>query len=164
MRSETKRVAAWLQPEEIHLDVPLRDSRHALEFIADAIGTHHGLESGPIFRALSRREQAGSTALGGGFALPHARISGIERPLTLLVRARHPIEFKAPDRDAVTLMLAILVPEHGNREDHLKLLALVAELFSKARFRAQMDTGAEPDTVAESFRAGIADLQGLHGD
>ncbi len=74
MKTEMKRVALWLQPEEIHLDVDLRDSTHALTFIADAIGEHHGLEPGPIYRALSRREQAGSTALGGGFAVPHARI------------------------------------------------------------------------------------------
>ena len=163
MRTETKHVAAWLQPEQIHLDVPLRDARHALEFIADAIGTHRGLESGPIFRALSRREEAGSTALGGGFALPHAKIAGIPHPLTLLVRARHPIDFKAPDRHAVTLLLAILVPHHGNPEDHLRLLALVAELFSQARFRALMDTGADPAAVAGSFRAGLAALRGTHG-
>ncbi len=160
MRADTKRVAAWLQPEEIHLDVPLRDSRHALEFIADTIGVHHCLEAAPIFRALSRREQAGSTALGGGFAVPHALIHGIERPLTLLVRAQHPLDFKAPDHDPVSLMLAILVPEHGDRGDHLQLLALVAELFSNPRFRAQIDTGAAPEAVAESFRAGIRGLQG----
>ena len=159
MKAETNRVAAWLQPEEIHLDVPLRDSRHALEFIADAIGTHHGLEAAPIFRALSRREQAGSTALGGGFAVPHARIHGIERPLTLLVRARQAIDFKSPDDDPVSLMLAILVPERGDRDDHLKLLALVAELFSNPRFRAQIDLGAEPAAVAESFRSGVRALR-----
>ncbi len=160
MRADTKRVAAWLQPEEIHLDLPLRDSRHALEFIADTIGVRHNLEAAPIFRALSRREQAGSTALGGGFAVPHARIQGIERPLTLLVRTQRPIDFRAPDRDLVSLMLAILVPVHGNSNDHLKLLALVAELFSNPRFRAQIDTGAQAEAVAESFRAGIHELQG----
>lgn len=160
MRTDTKRVAAWLQPEEIHLGVPLRDSNQALEFIASTIATRHGLEPAPIYRALSRREQAGSTALGGGFALPHARIPGIDRPLTLLVRALHPIAFKAPDHDPVSLMLAILVPEHGDKDDHLKLLALVAELFSQPRFRAQMDTGRGPDDIAESLRAGIASLQG----
>jgi PTS system nitrogen regulatory IIA component len=56
-------------------------------------------------------------------------------------------------------MLAILVPEDGDKQDHLELLALVAELFSDARFRAEMDTGAEPGAVAASFRAGVAQLQ-----
>ena len=160
MKQDMKRVAAWLQPEAIHLDVPLHDSRHALDFIGTAIATHHALESAPVVRALWRREQAGSTGLGGGFAVPHARIPGIDRPLTLLLRARRPIEFKAPDHDPVWLMLAILVPDDGDKDDHLKLLALVAELFSNEQFRAHMDTGATPEAVAASFAAGVAQLQG----
>jgi PTS system nitrogen regulatory IIA component len=157
--TEFDRVAAWLQPEGIHLDVPLRDSLHALEFIATAIATHHDLDPAPVLRALCRREQAGSTGLGGGLAVPHARIPGIDRPLTLLVRARKPIGFKAPDHDPVRLMLAILVPEHGDRGDHLKLLALVAELFSDPRFRARIDTGADPAAVAASIAEEIARLR-----
>ena len=160
MKPAIKRIASWLQPEGILIDVPLRHSTHALEAIADAIGVHHGLDPGPVFRALSRREQAGSTGLGGGFAIPHARISGIERPITLLMRARHPIPFKAADGDPVSLLLAILVPQHGDANDHLQLLALVAELFSKPRFRAQIDTGTDPAAIAETFRAGVSELQG----
>jgi len=156
MKNETERIAAWLQPEAIHLDVPLRDQSHALEFIAGAIGERHRLDPAPIYRALCRREQAGSTGLGAGFAIPHARIPGIERPLTLLLRARTPLAFKALDHEPVWLMLAILVPVDGDRNDHLKLLALVAELFSEPRFRARMDTGEDPVAVAEAFRAGVA--------
>jgi len=160
MRADMEQVAAWLQPEEVHLDVPLNDSNHALEFIASAVGERHSLDPGPIFRALSRREQAGSTGLGNGFAVPHACIPGIDRPLTLLVRSKRPLDFKAPDHCLVSLMLAILVPEHGDRDDHLKLLALAAELFSNPRFRAQIDTGADPDDIAAALRAGISRLQG----
>jgi len=160
MQRDLTRVANWLQPETILIDVQLRDSTHALEVIADAISARHGLEPGPVFRALSRREQSGSTGLGGGLAIPHARISGIDRPLTLLLRAGRAIPFKAPDGDPVSLMLAILVPDDGHKDDHLQLLALVAELFSKPRFRAQMDTGVDASTVAAAFRAGVAQLPG----
>ncbi len=160
MKAEMKQVALWLQPEEIHLDVDLRDANHALAFIAGAIAELHELDPAPIYRALSRREQAGSTALGAGFAVPHACIPGIDRPLTFLVRARRPIEFKAPDHEPVSLMLAILVPDHGDRDDHLRLLALVAELFSSPRFRASVDLGTRPANVAASLREGIARLEG----
>ena len=159
MQRDLTRVASWLQPEEILIDVPLRDTTHALEFMAHAIGARHGLDPGPVFRALSRREQAGSTGLGGGFAIPHAKIAGIERPLTLLLRTRDPIPFKAPDGDPVSLMLAILVPQEGDRDDHLQLLGLVAELFSKPRFRAQLDTGTDTAAIAEAFRAGVSQLR-----
>jgi PTS system nitrogen regulatory IIA component len=160
MQRDLTRVTNWLQPEEILIDLHLRDSTHALQVVADAISTRHGLDPGPVFRALSRREQAGSTGLGGGFAVPHARISGIDHPLTLLVRARRPIPFKAPDGDPVSLMLAILVPEQGDNGDHLQLLGLVAELFSQPRFRAQIDTAADTSAIAAAFRAGVAHLPG----
>jgi PTS system nitrogen regulatory IIA component len=159
MLRDLTRVASWLQPEEILIDVPLRDSTHALEVMARAIGARHGLDPGPVFRALSRREQAGSTGLGGGFAIPHAKIAGIERPLTLLLRTRDAIAFKAPDGGPVSLMLAILVPLEGDRDDHLQLLALVAELFSKPRFRTQLDTGTDAAAIAEAFRAGVSQLR-----
>jgi PTS system nitrogen regulatory IIA component len=159
MNAHTERVKTWLQPEQVHLDVPLQDTAQALQFIADAVGRVHGLDPAPIFRALSRREQAGSTGLGAGFAVPHARIPGIERPLTCLVRVRAPIEFKAPDHEPVSLMLAILVPEQGDRNDHLQLLGRVAELFSRPRFRARMDTDADIATIERSFEAGIAQLE-----
>jgi len=157
--TELARVADWLQPEAIHLDVPLRDARHALDFIATEVAARHDLDAAPVFRALWRREQAGSTALGGGFAVPHARIPGIARPLTLMLRARAPIAFEAPDREPVWLVLGILAPAHGDTEDHLRLLGLVAELFSAPDFRARMDGAADAASAAAAFRAGIARLQ-----
>ncbi len=159
MRANTDRVNAWLQPEQVHLDVSLENATQALQFIADAVGRVHQLDPAPIFRALSRREQAGSTGLGAGFAVPHARIPGIDRPLTCLVRARAPVEFKAPDHEPVSLMLAILVPEQGNHDDHLQLLGRVAELFSKPRFRARMDTDIDVVAIEQSFQAGISQLE-----
>ena len=159
MNTAMDRVATWLQPEQVHLDIVLKDSTQALQFIAGTVGQTHGLDPAPIFRALSRREQAGSTGLGAGFAVPHARIPGIERPLTVLLRLGRPIDFKAPDHEPVLLMLGILVPEDGDRDDHLQLLGRVAELFSQPRFRARMDTDPDVETLKESFRAGILQLQ-----
>lgn len=152
MNIETSRMAAWMQPEQVLLDVPLRDVRHALEFIADSIATAHGLEGDVVFRALSRREQAGSTALGGGLAIPHARISGIGQPLTLLVRAKSGLAFHAPDGEPVTLLLAILVPAHGDPEEHLSLLALISQLFSRPGFRAALEAAADAAEAAQIIR------------
>jgi PTS system nitrogen regulatory IIA component len=156
MKNQASPLTAWMQPEQIHLDVPLSDVRHALAFIADAIAAHHHLEAGPIFRALSRREQAGSTALGGGFAIPHARIPGIDQPLTVLVRARQGIEFDAPDHAPVKLMLAIVVPAHGDTQDHLELLALISEVFSQRGLRAQLDEAVDTASVARAISVAAA--------
>jgi len=158
MANDVMRIASWLHPQDILLGVDARDRVQALEVIAAAIGRVHRLEPAPIFRALCRREQAGSTGLGGGFAIPHARISGIARPLTLFVRTKHGIEFDALDGKPVSQLLVIMVPADGAKDDHLQLLALVARLFSDRGFRTQLDGATDAPAAAEAFRAGIAQL------
>jgi nitrogen PTS system EIIA component len=158
MANDLMRIAAWLQPQEILLDVDVRDRSHALEVVAAAIGSAHGLDPAPVLRALLRREQAGSTALGEGFAIPHARIDGIARPLTLFMRTKLAIAFNAPDGKPVSRLLVIMVPTDGSKDDHLQLLALVAQLLSNRGFREQLDSAPDAPAAATAFEAGIARL------
>jgi PTS system nitrogen regulatory IIA component len=151
-------IAAWLEPQEILLDVAVRDRFDAVDVLASAIARKHHLESAPIARALWRREQAGSTALGDGFAIPHARIEGISRPLTIFMRTSLRIEFNAPDGKPVADLLGILVPHEGPRDHHLQLLALVAQLFSNREFRRQLDGAPDVATARSLFRTGIGRL------
>jgi PTS system nitrogen regulatory IIA component len=94
--------------------------------------------------------------MGGGFAIPHARVCDIEQPLTLFIRLKRAIPFGAPDGRPVPQLLVILVPTDGSRDDHLALLAAVARLFSDADFRSELDKSADVAAVAAAFRAGIA--------
>ena len=149
------RVAQWLQPETAILDVEVKDVDHALRLIADSIADHHGLDAARTYRALARREAAGSTAMGSGFAIPHGRMGGLDFPLTLLLRAKTPIAFRAPDGLPVTLMLAIMVPDDGHKSDHLQLLALVAALFSRVKFRRSLACATSAEEVTRAFRSEI---------
>ena len=115
-----------------------RTARRRSKIAAEHIGRAHGLDPAPILRALMRREQAGSTALGHGVAIPHGRIGGLARPLTLFMRTRTSIPFGAPDGKPVSNWLVIMVPADGATDDHLQLLALVAGAFSDRDFRASL--------------------------
>ena len=152
------RIAAWLQPRDVLLDVDVRSRTHALELAAQVMCSVHGLDPTPVFRALRRREGAGSTALGEGLAIPHARIGGIARPITLFMRTERPVAFDAPDGKPVSRLLVTLVPEEGVHQDHLELLALVARLFSDPDFRAQLDGAHDATAASDAFRAGVARL------
>lgn len=158
MTSDIKQIATWLQPMDIVLDVDVRDRPQAIEIGTSAFCRTQGLDPTPVFRALWRREQAGSTALGEGFAIPHARIGGIARPTTLFMRTRVAIAFDAPDGHPVSQLLVILVPEDGAKDDHLQLLALVARLFSDRGFRTRLDRATDAAAVADAFQAGVARL------
>ena len=152
-------LARWLQPEKILCGVEAIDTPGLFDIAAREIARAHGSDPGSVLRALARREQAGSTALGQGFAIPHARIAGIDEPLTLLIRLARGIEFGAPDEAAVDLFLFIMVPL-GDRHAHLRLLSAVAQLFSNSRFRPTLDAAPDADAMAEALRLGIARIAG----
>jgi PTS system nitrogen regulatory IIA component len=141
-----------IQPQQFELDVDVPDVKRALERAAEVMCLARGLDPAPVFRALWRREQIGSTAIGHGVALPHARIAGIAEPLMLFMRPRYAIDFDAPDGRLVTRIWVILVPADGSADDHLNLLASVAEACSDEGLRAQLDTAPTADEAARVLR------------
>ena len=141
----------WVSPRQIALDVDVRNKREALAAIATLCEQAHGLACAPLLRALWRRELAASTALGHGVAIPHARIDGIEHPLTLFVRTRVPIAFGAPDGQPVWYLYAIVVPTQSNYATHLELLARIAEMWSDPDLRARIRTASNPGVAHSIF-------------
>jgi nitrogen PTS system EIIA component len=148
-------LARWLQPEKVLFGVDAGDAAALFDIAAQEIATLHGIDPGPVLRALIRREQAESTALGNRFAIPHARIAGIDEPITVLIRLPEGIDFLAPDRAAVDLFLFIMIPL-GDHRAHLQLLAAMAQLFSDERFRSELDAASSAEAMAQTLKAGIA--------
>ncbi len=138
----------------VGLDVP--NKLRALEQAAVILERRHKVSHAPVLRALWRREQVGSTALGHGIAVPHARITGISEPIVLFVRMKSAIEFHAPDRKPVSLLFVILVPEHAN-DEHLKILATVSEMFSNKSFRDRLEATTEPAAIQSLFSEWTSD-------
>jgi PTS system nitrogen regulatory IIA component len=87
--------------------------------------------------ALIEREKLGSTAIGYGVALPHARLEGLDKPLAALIHLLTPIPFDAPDDEPVDLLFALFIPEE-TIEEHLTILSDLAELFSIKNYREQL--------------------------
>jgi PTS system nitrogen regulatory IIA component len=138
----------------VGLDVP--NKLRALEQAAVILERRHKVSHAPVLRALWRREQVGSTGLGHGIAVPHARITGISEPIVLFVRMKSAIEFHAPDRKPVSLLFVILVPEHAN-DEHLKILATVSEMFSNKSFRDRLEATTEPAAIQSLFSEWTSD-------
>ena len=144
------RILDFLAGMDVVLDVDVTARRQALEVIAMRMATVNGLKSESVFHALWRREQAASTAIGHGVALPHARVSGIDQPILLLARTKRPIPFGAPDGEPIAILLAIVVPEHAN-DDHLQILAFVAERLSSDALRTRLRAVTSPAAVKQLF-------------
>jgi PTS system nitrogen regulatory IIA component len=143
-------ISRSLSRDDVALGLDLPDKQRALEEAALLVERHHHINHALVFRALWRREQIGSTALGSGVAIPHARIAGLSEPILLFVRPKLPVEFGAPDHRLVSLLFVVLVPEHAN-EEHLQILGTVSAMFSDDDFRTQLSAATESATVQRLF-------------
>jgi PTS system nitrogen regulatory IIA component len=90
-----------------------------------------------VFQCLRERERLGSTGIGHGIALPHARVDEIEEPIGAFIQLRTGVDFDAIDNRPVDLAFALLVPGQAD-ERHLQLLATLAEMFNDARLRERL--------------------------
>ncbi|MBM2575621.1 PTS sugar transporter subunit IIA [Jannaschia sp. Os4] len=110
--------------------------------IAETASGTYGIPEPEVFAALSERESLGPTGVGGGVALPHARLDGLDHVRGVFLRLETPLDFDAPDRKPVDLVFALLAPE-GAGVAHLKALALVSRTLRDpgicAKLRANGD-------------------------
>ena len=136
----------YLSSDDIVVDLDVADKEQALEAAALMAERRHHIDHVSVFRSLWRREQTGSTGLGHGFAVPHARIAGISEPIVLLMRTKRPILYGAPDRKPVSVLLAILVPEQANQE-HLQILAEASAKFADENFRQRLAAAGDPAAI-----------------
>ena len=144
------RIGRLLSSDDVVVELDVPDKLRALEEVASMIARRHKIDSALVLHALWRREQIGSTGLGHGIAVPHARIAGIAEPIVLLMRTKYPIEFNAPDRKPVSILFVILVPENANNE-HLQILATVAKMFSDQSFRDRLEAATDTATIQRLF-------------
>lgn len=143
-------ISRLLSTEDVVVGLDVPDKQRALEEAALMVERRHNVNHATVFRALWRREQSGSTALGHGIAIPHARVAVINEPIVLLTRTKHPIAFGAPDHKRVSLLFVILVPEHAN-DEHLQILATVSEIFADGNFRNRLNAAIEPAAIQRLF-------------
>ena len=114
--------------------------KRVLELVSELIAAGaSGVDARAIFDSLIGRERLGSTGLGNGVALPHGRLAGTEQALGAFVRLGKGVEFDAIDGQPVDLVFALLVPEHFT-DEHLKILAHLAEMFSDRAFCERLRT------------------------
>lgn len=139
-------ISDLLSPERIRFDVKSSSKKRLLELISEELARNSDeFSKREIFESLCARERLGSTGLGKGVAIPHGRIKGSSHVEASFIRLKKPLPFDAIDGQPVDLLFCLAVPEDCG-EDHLRLLAQVAELFSDSelleKLREAEDAGA----------------------
>jgi nitrogen PTS system EIIA component len=93
------------------------------------------IDGARALEALLERERLGSTGVGNGIAIPHARLPALPQPVACFGRSLHGVDYGSLDGQPAHLFLALIAPE-GNTALHLKTLARASRLFRDAAFRA----------------------------
>jgi len=126
--------------------VSAASKRQALLVIAEIAARSFGLRPADVFDALMQREAVGSTGVGQGVAVPHARLPGLGRLRGVFVRLDQPVEFDSVDDAPVDLIFALFAPPEA-RGEHLRALARVSRLLRQAPKREQLRHARNLDAV-----------------
>lgn len=142
-----------ITPDNVSSNVHAGSKKRALEVVSEELAREQD-QAGvrQILEGLCAREKLGSTGLGHGVAIPHARMEGLRQPAGVMIRLAEPVDFDAADREPVDLIFALVVPEAAT-DEHLQLLSQIAELFGDENRRESVrhagDSKAMYDLVAQ---------------
>jgi PTS system nitrogen regulatory IIA component len=120
-----------LQPEGVIAGLKAGNKKQALQDMARQAAAVTGINEKRIFETLLERERLGTTGVGNGIAIPHGKLSELNRLYGVFARLEKPIDFDAIDEQPVDLVFLLLAPEEAGA-DHLKALARVSRLLRDA--------------------------------
>ena len=103
-------LADLIEPGRVVYAGRASNKEQLLQDLASRAATLLNLDAQTICNALRAREELGSTGLGDGFALPHARIEGLDRLFGMFTRLNRPIHFDSIDGKPVDLVFLLLIP------------------------------------------------------
>jgi len=146
--SNAMNIQDFLSPNDVTIDLAPLNKQKLLLQLANKAGSPLRLPPDNIFTELSKREELGSTGVGDGVAIPHARFIQITKPFGMLLRLRQPIEFGALDGKPIDIVFLLLLPESAKGEQ-LSALTCVARKLRKPSVTAALRKATD---AAETFR------------
>ena len=132
-----------VSPEAVLPAVKASGAKQALQEIGRKAAEAYGLECRAVTDGLLAREKLGSTAMGSGVAIPHARLDGLDSIVGVFARLQRPVDFEAADGQGVDLLFALLAPEEAGA-DHLRALARVSRLMRSDVMREKLRSSDDP--------------------
>jgi len=145
-------ISALLSPQSIFIDTEITSKKKLLQLIANIAADRTQLPESVIYTNLLNRERLGSTGLGHGFAVPHARLENLDQTLGFFFRLNEPVNFESPDNIPVDLVFTIIIPEEAT-EEHLIILSSLAGIFSRPEICEAIRAAASRDEIGQIIQS-----------
>jgi PTS system nitrogen regulatory IIA component len=142
-----------LSADDVVLDLGVESKRDLLRTLSAEAASRLGRPEQEVLDPLEARERLGSTAVGRGVALPHARISGNNPPIILFARLRRPIDFEAKDDEPIDLVFLVLWPD-AFPEGLLPALSEICQMLREPETLRRLRAVKSPESVVTLLRQG----------
>ena len=142
-----------LAPGNVLTSVRATSKKQALQELSKHASQVTGLHDRTIFDVLLERERLGTTGVGRGIAIPHGKLSELDRLHGIFTVLEQPIEFDSVDDQPVDLIFLLLAPESAGA-DHLKALARVSRLLRDSNFCDRLRATATPSELFDTLTRG----------
>ncbi|MBS3810040.1 MAG: PTS sugar transporter subunit IIA [Desulfobacterales bacterium] len=145
------KILDYMDRKAILTDLASADKKGVIDELAEPIAELSQLDHREIVRVLIERERLGSTGIGGGIAIPHGKISGLESLVLGFGLSGKGVNFEALDSKPTHIFFLLLSPDNSTGL-HLRILARISKLLKEESFKAKLLGAKNPDDVIETIR------------
>jgi PTS system nitrogen regulatory IIA component len=136
-------IGRLLPQANVLADLKAGNKKELLRRLAEAAAPSLSLEPQIVFEALLTRERLGTTGLGSGIAIPHARLAGLDKICGFFVRLTKPVDFHALDAQPVDIIFALFAPAEAGA-DHLDALVTISRALRDEKLVEKLRTTTTP--------------------
>jgi PTS system nitrogen regulatory IIA component len=138
----------------IVINSPVRNKAEAFAAAGDLFKSRLGISSRAVIDCLNTREDLSSTALGSGVGIPHGIVDGIQTPVGCLIKLAGAIDFAAPDRDKINILIILLFPKIPTYEQ-LQVLSYLAQRLLDVGVRGKIISEQRPEKICQLLNLAI---------
>ncbi|MFH1248517.1 MAG: PTS sugar transporter subunit IIA [Candidatus Omnitrophota bacterium] len=149
------KIMDFLSKEAILVDMKSTKKEEAIKELVDSLITAGDIDKSSktkLINALMERESLGSTAIGQGIAIPHAKSDSVTKLLAAFGLSKKGIDFDSLDGERVYIFFLLIAPL-DSAGPHLKALARISRFLKDRYFRENLkgcaDTKAIVDIISQ---------------
>lgn len=144
------KITDYMSEDLISLKLKSKNKDDVLMELADLIAVSPDVhnEENVIYKALIEREKLGSTGIGKGVAIPHAKTDAADRLTIAFGISKDKIDFKSLDNESVNIFFVFASPMKDSQV-YLKVLARILRLIREEEFRNELLACKTPAEVIE---------------
>lgn len=146
------RLFELITKDSILLEESCNSKIQTINHLVDLLCQKCGIKNrNAVLNAIIRREEAGSTAIGRGVAVPHARTNAVESVSAAFAKINKGADFNALDGKPVYFIFLLISPKTDGGM-YLRILASISKLLKKTSVREKLFNAKTPEEVIDAFK------------